>query len=184
MAAKKKAGKRRGGKYVRRTIPERIAELEERIAELKKVMKSRDAFDPKKVKKERARLDLTAADYAELLGVSMITIYAWENGRSRPRAQQLRRLEEAYQMTKEEAWKKLGIEEMDLGGFSAEAVAEERERLGLSAKHYAELMGVSMLTVYNWEKGRAFPRDAQLQRWKKIKGISKREAEKRVGKNK
>ena len=38
-----------------------------RLAELKKVMKSRDAFDPKKVKKERARLDLTAdADDAPL----------------------------------------------------------------------------------------------------------------------
>jgi DNA-binding transcriptional regulator YiaG len=183
MAAKKKAGKRRGRKYERRPIPERIAELEGRIEELKGLMKSREAFDPEKIRAERERLDVTAADYAELIGVSMITIYAWENGRSRPRAAQLKRLEDVYGISKEAAWKKLGIEEIDLGGFSPEMVGSERKRLGLSAKHYADLMGVSMLTVYNWEKGRAFPRDAQLTRWKKIKGITKREAERRVGKN-
>jgi DNA-binding transcriptional regulator YiaG len=185
MAAKKKAGKARGKsrKYQRRPIPERIAELEAQIEALKDLMKAREGFSKEKIRAERERLELTAADYAELVGVSMITVYAWENGRSRPRAQQLKRLNEVFGISKAKAWKQLGIEEVDTAGFSPQAIRAERKRLGLSAKHYADLMGVSMLSVYNWEKGRSFPREAQLERWKEVKGISRREAERRVGKS-
>ena len=165
----------------RRTIPQRIAELEERIAELKKLEEQKDQFSPEAVRSERERLDLTAAEYADLVGVSMITIYSWENARSRPRPRQLEAWTATLDLSKEEAWERLGIEELSTGGFSPEAVFAERERLGLSAKRYADLLGVSMLSVYNWEKGRAFPREAQIERWKEIKGISKREAHKRLG---
>jgi DNA-binding transcriptional regulator YiaG len=181
MAKKKssKGGSRRG--YTRRTLDERIAELESRVTELKGQVKAKSKFTPDSVRAERERLDLTAAEYAELVGVSMITIYAWEHGRSRPRAEQLRRWLAVSGISKEAAWKKLGIEELSTGGFSPEVVLAERERLGLSAARYGQLVGVSMLTVYNWEKGKSFPREPQLEKWLEVKGISKQKAWKRLG---
>lgn len=60
--------------------------------------------------------------------------------------------------------------------FSAKSVRSQRRRLGLSAKDYAELVGVSPLTVYNWEHGRVRPQKAQLAALAALRGIGKREA--------
>ncbi len=46
--------------------------------------------------------------------------------------------------------------------FSARSVRAQRERLGLSAADYAKLVGVSTLTIYNWEHGKTRPRSEQL----------------------
>jgi DNA-binding transcriptional regulator YiaG len=183
MAKKKtkggSGGSRRG--YTRRTLDERIAALESRVAELKGQVKAKSRFSPDGVRAERERLDLTAAEYAELVGVSMITIYSWEHGRSRPRAEQLALWLAVQGISKEAAWKKLGIQELSTGGFSPGVIRAERDRLELSAARYGQLMGVSMLTVYNWEKGKSFPREPQLEKWLQVKGIGKREAWKRLG---
>jgi len=64
--------------------------------------------------------------------------------------------------------------------FSPGWVAADRIRLGLSAKHYGELVGVTGLTVYNWEKGKSKPRDKQLAAWASVRGIGKREALRRL----
>lgn len=40
----------------------------------------------------RAKLDLSAAAYGKLVGMSGATIFLWERGRSRPNAEQLQRL--------------------------------------------------------------------------------------------
>lgn len=68
--------KRKTRKYNRRSIDEQISHLEARLAELRGVAKSREKFSAELVKTDRARLELTAKDYAELVGVSMITIYS------------------------------------------------------------------------------------------------------------
>ena len=81
--------KRSKPKYARRSIDEKIADLEARVAELRATAKNRGQFSPEILKQERERLELTAQEYAELVGVSMITVYSWESGRSRPRAEQL-----------------------------------------------------------------------------------------------
>ncbi len=60
--------------------------------------------------------------------------------------------------------------------FAARWVKADRERLGLSAKDYARLVGVAGLTIYNWEKGKSKPRDKQLAAWAEVRGIGKREA--------
>ena len=49
-------------------------------------------FSAKGLAKHRAKLGISAADYARLVGVSPLTIYAWEKGRSRPRQAQLEAL--------------------------------------------------------------------------------------------
>jgi DNA-binding transcriptional regulator YiaG len=56
-----------------------------------------------------------------------------------------------------------------------------RARLGLSAKDYGKLMGVSGLTIYNWEAGKSKPRRSQLPRIVAVRGIGKREAMRRLG---
>ncbi len=42
--------------------------------------------------------------------------------------------------------------------FSAEWVVAHLERIGFSQKDYAKLVGVSSLTIYNWESGKSRPR--------------------------
>jgi len=64
--------------------------------------------------------------------------------------------------------------------FSARSVAAQRKRLGLSAADYAKLVGVSPLTIYNWENGKSRPRQEQLAALVAVRGIGKREALKRL----
>jgi DNA-binding transcriptional regulator YiaG len=64
--------------------------------------------------------------------------------------------------------------------FSARSVKAQRDRLGLSAADYAKLVGVSTLTIYNWEKGKSRPRKEQLAALVAVRGIGKREAVRRL----
>ena len=60
--------------------------------------------------------------------------------------------------------------------FSARSVSAQRNRLGLSAKDYGKIVGVSALTIYNWEHGKSRPQKAQLASLVAVRGIGKREA--------
>jgi DNA-binding transcriptional regulator YiaG len=60
--------------------------------------------------------------------------------------------------------------------FSARSVKAQRSRLGLSAADYGKLVGVSGLTIYNWEHGTSRPRKAQLAALVAVRGVGKREA--------
>ena len=46
-------------------------------------------FTAKGLRSDRKRLDLSAADYAKLVGVDLKSIYRWEAGKSRPRQAQV-----------------------------------------------------------------------------------------------
>lgn len=61
--------------------------------------------------------------------------------------------------------------------FSARSVRAQRRRTGLSAADYARLVGVSPLTIYNWEHGKSRPRKEQLASLVSLRGIGKREAQ-------
>lgn len=83
-------------------------------------------FSPDWVAKHRAKLELSAADYAELVGVSAITIYNWESGKTRPRPKQLEALAEVRKMGKREAGRSWGtdvalpvLEQLTQGGRGA-----------------------------------------------------------------
>jgi DNA-binding transcriptional regulator YiaG len=60
--------------------------------------------------------------------------------------------------------------------FSARSVKAQRSRLGFSAADYGKLVGVSGLTIYNWEHEKARPRKAQLAALVAVRGIGKRDA--------
>jgi DNA-binding transcriptional regulator YiaG len=61
--------------------------------------------------------------------------------------------------------------------FSARSVKAQRQRSGLSAADYAKLVGVSPLTVYNWEHGKSRPRNGQFAVLVALRGLGKREAQ-------
>jgi DNA-binding XRE family transcriptional regulator len=65
--------------------------------------------------------------------------------------------------------------------FRADGLRSHRERLGLSAKDYGKLLGVSALTVYHWEAGKAKPRRRQLPAIAAARSLGKREALARLG---
>lgn len=64
--------------------------------------------------------------------------------------------------------------------FSAKRLATHRAKLGLSAKDYGALLGVSTLTIYKWEKGQSRPRVRQLEAISNARHLGKREAAKQL----
>jgi DNA-binding transcriptional regulator YiaG len=64
--------------------------------------------------------------------------------------------------------------------FSARSVKAQRRRTGLSAADYAKLIGVSPLTVYNWEHNKSRPRNGQFAVLVALRGLGKREAQAKV----
>ena len=68
---------------------------------------------------------------------------------------------------------------MDQNGnlrFSARSVRAQRRRTGLSAADYAKLVGVSPLTIYNWEHHKSRPRKGQFAMLVALRNLGKREA--------
>ncbi len=63
------------------------------------------------------------------------------------------------------------------GRFSPRSVKAQRRRTGLSAADYAKLVGVSGLTIYNWENGKSRPRTEQLASLIAVRGLGKRQAQ-------
>lgn len=60
--------------------------------------------------------------------------------------------------------------------FSAKGIAAHRQRLGLSADAYGRLLGVTALSVYNWESGKARPRGRLLPAIAAVRKLGKRHA--------
>lgn len=57
-------------------------------------------FSAKGMRSHRERIDLSAADYAKLVGVSTQTIYNWERGRTTPSSEQKAKLAELRRIGK------------------------------------------------------------------------------------
>lgn len=64
--------------------------------------------------------------------------------------------------------------------FSSQRLKNHRTKLGLSAKDYGTLVGVSGLTIYKWEGGNTRPRDSQLPAIAAVRALGKREVEARL----
>ncbi|MCH7961458.1 MAG: hypothetical protein IIC49_03900 [Planctomycetes bacterium] len=97
-------------------LARRLASLEKQLRKqtgraVPKVLAAGARFSPKSVKSHRARIQVSAADYARLVGVSALTVYNWESGKTRPQQQQLAALVSIRGLGKREAWKRL--DEMD-----------------------------------------------------------------------
>ena len=64
--------------------------------------------------------------------------------------------------------------------FSFRSLKAQRRKSGLSQEDYASLVGVSSSTIYNWESGSTKPSGKHLATLVSLRGIGKREAEKRL----
>jgi DNA-binding transcriptional regulator YiaG len=64
-------------------------------------------FSAKGLAAQRRRLGLSAAAVARLLGVSALSVYKWESGKTRPRARQIEAIAGLRGMGKREAMKRL-----------------------------------------------------------------------------
>jgi len=64
-------------------------------------------YSARSVRAQRKRLGLSAEQFAKLLGVSMQTVYSWEQGRARPRQSQLAALVAARSLGRREAQQRL-----------------------------------------------------------------------------
>lgn len=64
--------------------------------------------------------------------------------------------------------------------FAPKSLRAQRERLGLSAAEYGQLLGVSAQSVYNWEHATARPRNEQIKRLAAFRSMGKREARARL----
>lgn len=61
--------------------------------------------------------------------------------------------------------------------FRPDGLKSHRERLGLSAANVGRIIGVSPLTVYNWESGKSRPRKSQMAKIAALRQMGKREAQ-------
>ena len=93
---------------------------------------------------------------------------------------QLRRDLAAIKKHLPEAPKAVAGEVLQKSRLRIDGLKAHRTRLGLSAKEYGKLLGVSGLTVYNWEGGKSKPRRSQLPNIVAVRGIGKREALERL----
>jgi DNA-binding transcriptional regulator YiaG len=82
-------------------------------------------FSARSVKAQRKRLGLSALEYGKLVGVSGLTIYSWESGKSRPRKAQLAGFMAVRGIGKREAMAKLA---------EIEAQAAKKKGRGRKAK--------------------------------------------------
>ena len=66
-------------------------------------------FSPRGLKTHREKVNLSAAGYSALVGVTAQTIYSWEQGKSKPRDGQLAALVAVRGLGKREALKRLEL---------------------------------------------------------------------------
>lgn len=64
--------------------------------------------------------------------------------------------------------------------FVAKGLVSLRKRLDLSAAELAQLLGVSMQSVYNWEHRKTVPRKEQVAAIAALRGVGKKEARQRL----
>jgi DNA-binding transcriptional regulator YiaG len=64
--------------------------------------------------------------------------------------------------------------------FRSDGLRTHRAKLGLSARDYGRLLGVSGLTIYHWEGGKSRPRPKHLPLIAQVRTLGKREAQRRL----
>ncbi len=140
-------------------MPDVAAVLKEEITRLAR----------KEVKQQLAPLKKTAADQRRTIAELNRQVARLARNQTFLQQQERRRLDEPP-----EASAAKGVR------FSPSWVKADRKRLGLSAKDYGLLAGVSVQTIYGWENGKSRPRATALARWANVRGIGKREASRRL----
>jgi DNA-binding transcriptional regulator YiaG len=82
----------------------RVSQPETEVTEAESIR-----FSPKWLASHRNKLDLSAADYGRLVGVSGQSIYHWEQGKAKPRKSQLAALASVRGLGKRDALERLRL---------------------------------------------------------------------------
>ncbi|MES2634831.1 MAG: helix-turn-helix domain-containing protein [Pseudomonadota bacterium] len=64
-------------------------------------------FSAERLAAQRKKLELSAADFAKLIGVSALSVYKWESGKTRPRDKQIAAIATVRGLGKREAAQRL-----------------------------------------------------------------------------
>lgn len=83
-------------------------------AEEAETSENRSRFSARSVRAQRKRLRLSAQEFARLVGVSPLTVYHWEHGKSRPRKAQFAALVAVRKVGRREA--RARLDEAKSGG--------------------------------------------------------------------
>jgi uncharacterized Zn finger protein len=112
------------------------------------------------IRQQRKRCDMSVAEFAALLGVSPATVNNWErsSGKLNLRQRTLDALTNTVgptmKQTKKKASKKKYTTHTKKASFkpTAAAIRRQRKQFDMSVAEFAALLGVSSVTVNNWER--------------------------------
>lgn len=114
----------------------------------------------------RDRFDITQQDLADLLDVTPATIGSWERGDTSPQGDNKDRLLDLKDKSEEQIQDMLGQEEEE----ETLDIRSIREDHSLTRSGFAEQVGVSVQTVYNWEQGQTEPGPENLEKIQNLDG--------------
>ncbi len=93
---------------------------------------------------------------------------------------ELERLIKALQLREKKKSQAVDVEQPKRRRYSVGSLKSQRKKSGLSQVDYAKLVGGSAATILTWERGKTKPDDKRFQKLVSLRGISKKEAQKRI----
>ena len=127
----------------------------------------------------RRRMGLSREEAALKLGVHMLSIKNWEQGKNQPRAQFLPALARLYGLDMAELRQRLGLEELgqEQAAKRGQALRQIRLRAGLSLEEDAWRMDVTASAVSQWETGKKRPKPQSQRKIAQAYGLEPKELE-------
>lgn len=121
----------------------------------------------------RRRMGLSQEEVARKLGVHMLSIKNWEQGKNRPRAQFVPALARLYGLEAAELRQTLGLEEpgRERAAKRGQALRQARLRAGLSLEEAALRMNVTAAAVRQWETGKNRPKWQSQRKIAQVYGL-------------
>lgn len=133
-------------------------------------------WEPKRVFELRYRLGLTQEDFARQLGVTLVSVGRWENGKSKPTNLSVAALEKLEATERSDPLSgDVSKEPFDpilelhkAAEWDSNRIARIRARMRLTQNDFAEALGVSVDTIHKWENDMSFPRGLAFEAVKKL----------------
>ena len=127
----------------------------------------------------RRRMGLSREEAALKLGVHMLSIKNWEQGKNQPRAQFLPALARLYGLDMAELRQRLGLEELgqEQAAKRGQALRQIRLRAGLSLEEAAWRMDVTASAIRQWETGKNRPKPQSQRKIAQAYGLEPKELE-------
>uniref|UniRef100_B8HYF2 Transcriptional regulator, XRE family n=1 Tax=Cyanothece sp. (strain PCC 7425 / ATCC 29141) TaxID=395961 RepID=B8HYF2_CYAP4 len=110
----------------------------------------------------RHRMGLSQVEFAALLGVTFKTVISWEKERCQPNPRLMAQIERLVQQLGDRGTDLLQLyfphPTVPTEPSTARLLQTLRQRLGLTQSQFAATLGVTLMTISRWEKGRGKPK--------------------------